>query len=190
MKNKEHLIGIIKRRLSSRRFHHSLQVAEIAVQMAKIYNINSEKVYLAAILHDYAKGLSGQELLQLAVENNLLEDEVDCEVPDLLHAPVGSFLVQKDLGIKDEEILTAIKHHTLGSVDMSGLDKIVYLADMIEPSRDYPGLERLKCLCFRDLDEAMLFGLESTLKYCLEQERIIHPCTVRTRNHFLRMIRY
>ncbi len=189
LRDRQQFIDIIKQRLSPNRWQHSLQVAETAVQMAGQYELTLEQVYLTALLHDYAKGLSGQELLQLAEENNLIEDEVDREVPDLLHAPVGAFLVKRDLGIEDEEVLTAISRHTLGSTKMSELDKIIYLADMIEPGRDFAGLERLKCLSFRDLDEAMLFGLESTIKYCLDRGRILHPRTIEARNYFLSIIK-
>ena len=189
MKDRQQLVDIIKLRLSPHRFQHSLQVVEMAVQMAKFYEVEVETVSLAALLHDYAKGLSGKELLRLAKEHDLIEDAVDCEMPDLLHAAVGAFLVKRDLGIENERVLKAIRCHTLGSTDMDELDKIIYLADMIEPGRDFPGLERLKCLSFRDLDEAMLFGLESTIKYCLDRGRIIHPRTIEARNHFLRIVR-
>ncbi|NLG32251.1 MAG: HD domain-containing protein, partial [Syntrophomonadaceae bacterium] len=110
-------------------------------------------------------------------------------VPDLLHAPVGALLLEKELGITDGEILTAVSNHTLGAPSMGELDKIIFLADMIEPGRDFPGIERLSCLALRNLDEGMLFALEVTIKYCLQEKRILHPRTIETRNYFLLKMR-
>ena len=190
MLSKQEALSIIKSRLSSRRLQHSFQVAVVARDLAENYGVNPEKAYLTGILHDYAKGMAASELLNLATINDLLEHEVDSLVPDLLHAPVGAFLLKTELGLDDEAILQAVKNHTLGSLHMSELDKIIYLSDMIEPGRDFPGLERLKCLAWRNLDEGMLFGLESTIKYCLDQQRILHPLTIEVRNYFLREVKF
>ncbi|HWP97213.1 MAG TPA: bis(5'-nucleosyl)-tetraphosphatase (symmetrical) YqeK [Syntrophomonadaceae bacterium] len=188
MLNPKEIKEIIRFKLSKHRFKHSLQVAEAARELADHYDQDGEKAYLIGLLHDYAKGISSQELLELAELHGLLEDEVERRVPDLLHAPVGAWLVREELGIEDEAILHAIKVHTLGDFVMSELDKIIYLADMIEPGRDYAGQERLRGLAFRDLDDAMLFGLESTIRYCLDRNRILHPRTVAVRNHYLQNV--
>jgi len=188
MLNKQEAIAIIGARLSPRRYEHSLQVAQVAQSMAEHYDVDPDKAYLTGILHDYAKGIPASELLSLAINNNLLSYEVERLVPDLLHAQVGAFLLKKELAIDDEEILKAVRNHTLGNLNMSKLDQIIYLADMIEPGRDYPGVERLRCLAWKSLDQGMLFGLESTIKYCLEQGRILHPLTIEVRNYFLRNV--
>mgnify|MGYP000993581248 FL=1 len=190
MLSEQEALVVISTRLSSRRYNHSLQVAQVAREMAGHYGADPDKAYITGLLHDYAKGMPAPELLKIAVAHNLLEDEVDSLVPDLLHAPVGAFLLRSELAIDDEEVLQAVKRHTLGALRMSDLDKIIYLADMIEPGRDFPGLERLKCLAWRDLDEGMLFGLESTIKYCLDEHRILHPLTVRVRNYFLQEVKF
>ena len=179
----------IKNKLSPRRYEHSLGVARVAREMAERFGTDPFQAYMAGILHDYAKGISGAELLAIAVRNGLLTDEVEKLVPDLLHAPVGAFLLRERLGIEDEELLSAVAKHTLGDLEMTVLDKIIFLADMLEPGRDYPGLERLKCLAERNLDRAMVYGLDLTLRYCLEQGRLIHPRTVKVRNRFLRALR-
>ncbi|MGR6835389.1 bis(5'-nucleosyl)-tetraphosphatase (symmetrical) YqeK [Syntrophomonas erecta] len=185
MIEEKYLLEVLSRRLSKKRFEHSLQVARVARDMAKKFGVDEKKAYITGLVHDYAKGISGQDLLNLALDTKLEVDPVDYRLPDLLHAPVGALLVKKDFAITDPETLQAIACHTLGSTHMNALDKIIYLADMIEPGRDYPGLERLKCLAMRDLDQGMLFGLDSTIKYCIYQNRIIHPRTVDARNHFL-----
>jgi len=184
----EDATNIIRFRLSKNRFKHSVEVARIARDMAEKYKVDVEKAYIAGLLHDYAKGISGEKLLVIAKENDLIEEQVEWQVPDLLHAPVGAYLLKEELGIEDEEILRAVRFHTLGRVEMSDLDKIIYLADIIEPGRDFPGIERLKCLAWRNLDEGMLFGLETTIDYCIRQKRLIHPRTVEARNCFLMLL--
>lgn len=188
MTGDQQLIEILKNRLSAKRFEHSLQVASIAREMAEQFNVDPDKAYSAGLVHDYAKGLSGQQLLDLAQQHDLITHPADLLLPDLLHAPVGAWLVRHELGIEDQQILSAIANHTLGEPHMSQLEEIIFLADMIEPGRDYPGLERLKCLAMRSLEQGMLFGLNSTLRYCIERGRIIHPRTVEVRNHYLRNI--
>lgn len=181
-------LQVIKFRLSPERHQHSLGVAETARKMAVTFAVDEDKAYLTGILHDYAKGIPGPDLLSIAAENGLVTDEIETLVPDLLHAPVGAFLLRKELDITDEELLAAVARHTLGDYDMSTLDKIIFLADMVEPGRDYPGMERLSCLAERNLDRAMVYGMDLTIRHCLEQGRLIHPRTVGVRNKFLRAL--
>ncbi len=183
--NQQEIINILSKRLSPHRLQHSLDVASVARDLAQTYGSDPDKAYTIGLLHDYAKGLSGSELLVIASEKLLLEDETERLVPDLLHAKVGAYLLEAELGINDPEILQAVRVHTLGSLEMSLLDKIIFLADMIEPGRDYPGMERLQCLAGRDIDRAMLFALDATIRFCLEQGRILHPRTITVRNKYL-----
>ncbi|HHW62121.1 MAG TPA: HD domain-containing protein [Syntrophomonadaceae bacterium] len=185
----EQALELIESRLSRRRYEHSLQVALAAREMARDYGLDAEKAYLTGLLHDYAKGLSGAELLRIAEEQRLLQEEIERQVPDLLHATVGAYLLEAEGKVLDPEILYAIRVHTLGAEQMSDFDKIIFLADMIEPGRDYPGLQRLQCLARKDLDQAMLFALDSTIRYCLEQGRLLHPQTIKVRNNFLQALK-
>lgn len=178
-------LELIRNRLSQHRFEHCLNVAAVAREMAETFAVDEQQAYLVGLLHDYAKGISGHDLLILADENGLIEDETERKIPDILHAPVGAFLLQREQGINDREMLQAISAHTLGSLSMTSLDKIIFLADMIEPGRDFPGLDRLKCLSMRDLDQGMLYGLECTIRYCLDEGRVLHPRTIAVRNRFL-----
>ena len=180
---------IIKTRLSNRRFQHSMGVARAAQDLALNHGVDGKEAYLTGVLHDYAKDLTGAQLLAIANEANLIMHPLEKEAPDLLHAPVGAYLLETEMGIKDSEILEAVRVHTLGSINMSRLDKIIFLADMIEPSRDmYPDLERLRKLSRLDLDVAMLLGLESTIRYCIQRRMLLHPRTVEVRNVFLKDI--
>lgn len=189
MIDKNEALKIIQNRLSAHRFKHCQEVARVAFEMAVTYGVDSEKAYMVGLLHDYAKGISGEELLNIAEKNGLIQDEVERKVPDILHAPVGAYLLQKELEIVDPEMIEAVRVHTLGSLAMTDLDKIIFLADMIEPGRDYPGLERLQCVARKDLDQGMLLGLDSTIKYCLDEGRILHPQTIMVRNLFLEKVK-
>lgn len=186
----EEITRIIQKRLSANRYQHSLRVAEVAGRLAEQHQMDPGQAYTTGLLHDYAKGLSGPELLDLAEVHGMIVHPVDRLVPDLLHGPVGAYLVRQELGIEDEDMLAAIANHTLGALEMSPLEEIIFLADMIEPGRDYPTMERLKCLTERSLQEGMLYGLETTIRYCLDQGRIIHPLSVEVRNHYLQKCIY
>lgn len=189
MLNEDQAQQIIKTRLSDKRFQHSMGVASTAKELAQNYGVDCKQAYLTGILHDYAKDQTEAQLLMIASNADLITHPIEKETPELLHAPVGAYLLETELGIKDSEVLEAVRVHTLGSINMSRLDKIIYLADMTEPNRDmYPELGRLRKLSFCDLDAAMLLGLESTIQYCLARRRLLHPLTVEVRNTFLRYI--
>jgi predicted HD superfamily hydrolase involved in NAD metabolism len=179
---------IIRTKLSENRYQHSMRVAAVAREMARAFGLDEDKAYLAGVVHDYAKGMPGCELLALAKEHNLLEDEVENRSPDLLHASVGAFLLAREQGLDDEDILDAVRNHTLGRVGMTDLEKVLFLADMIEPGRDFPGVERLRCLAWQDLNRGMIQAIESTLRYCMDQGRLIHPRTVQVRNNLLSIL--
>lgn len=181
--------NLIAARLSPHRSQHSFAVARLAEQMARRFGADPARAYLSGILHDYAKGIPAPELMKLAEEKGLIEDPVERGNPDLLHAPVGAWLIEHELGISDPDILNAVRWHTVGAPGMSTLDKIIYLADVIEPGRDFPGVEQLRCLAERDLDRAMIAALDATLRYCIERGRLIHPRAVLLRNELLGFLR-
>jgi predicted HD superfamily hydrolase involved in NAD metabolism len=186
-------VNILKNRLSTARFEHSLRVVEKAVSMTKglskkEVNLDQEKLRLAALLHDYAKDMSEQELLNIAGQHGLITCQAEKKQPNLLHGPVGAFLCRRDLQIADEAILRAICYHTTGGEGMSLLDKIVFLADLLEPGRTYEGVDELRKICEDDLDEGLLAAFDGTLQFVLRRKLLIHPLTVQARNwHILEM---
>ncbi len=185
----EDILYKVNKQLSPHLFRHVCQVAKTAEKMAVLFGEDPTKANLAGVLHDCAKEKPEAELLAIAGENGLLEEEVYRQVPFLLHAPVGAILIKKEMGIDDEQILNAVYYHTLGRPFMNTLEKIIFLADMIEPDRAFPGVKELRSLCRYDLDQAMIAALDSTLAYCLRQKRIIHPQTIAARNYFLQLKR-
>ena len=117
----QQLMDIIQKRLSPNRYRHSLQVAQVARDLAEQYGVDPGKAYATGLLHDYAKGMSGQELLDRAEIYQLMEHPADSLLPDLLHGPVGAYLVKQELGIEDEEMLAAI-----APVSYTHLTKLAY----------------------------------------------------------------
>jgi len=174
--------ALIKARLSQKRYEHSLGVAETARELAELNGCDTEKAYLAGILHDYAKELNDEELLKIGRMHNLILDEAEVREPQLLHGPVGAVLLQQELGINDKEMLDAIRYHTTGCSGMTKLAQIIYIADYIEPHRKFPGVESFRELTFTNLSRGVLAGLNNTIKYVVDNNQLLHKLSVEARN--------
>lgn len=174
--------------LSGKRFQHTLGVAYTAAAMAMKYDVDVKKALIAGLLHDCAKCMSDEKLLKLSEKENIEVTDVERRNPYLLHAKVGAMLASKEYDIDDEEILDAITYHTTGRPGMTDLDKIVFVADYVEPGRDKaPNLAKVRKLAFEDLDGAVRRILKDTLKY-LEGEKgsglEIDPMTAKTYEYY------
>ncbi|MBQ3509003.1 MAG: nicotinate-nucleotide adenylyltransferase [Peptococcaceae bacterium] len=176
---------ILKKRLSVKRYMHSIGVANTAARLAGIFNGNIEKAYLAGLLHDYAREVPNAELLELAVEHNLYSDAVDLLQPSLLHGPVGAWMLKEQGILEDEQVLDAIRWHTTGHPDMDQLARIIYIADYIEPNRDFPGVDLLRQLTHQDLNLGVLAGIDHTLGFLIQKDGYMHPLSIATRNRLL-----
>jgi predicted HD superfamily hydrolase involved in NAD metabolism len=175
---------VVKKRLTRKRYLHSLAVRDCAVELAELYTANCTEAELAGLLHDFAREIPGPELLHLAEVKGLTVGAVDRQFPLLLHGPVGAVLVREELGIENPRVLDAIALHTLGGVEMDELAKIVYVADLIAPGRSFPCLDELRQVARQDLDRALLECLASTIRYCLERQCPIHPQTIAAWNFY------
>ncbi len=174
--------------LSGKRFQHTLGVAYTAAAMAMKYEVDVKKALIAGLLHDCAKCMSDEKLLKLSEKENIEVTDVERRNPYLLHAKVGAMFASKEYDIDDEEILDAITYHTTGRPGMTDLDKIVFVADYIEPGRDKaPNLAKVRKLAFEDLDGAVRRILKDTLEY-LEGEKgsdsEIDPMTAKTYEYY------
>lgn len=185
MQDLQKLQDQVKRKLTPFRFTHSLGVAEVASRLAEKYGEDPDLAVVAALLHDLAKDLPLEQLVALADQHRLWTHQVERLVPDLLHGPVAACLIPEEFGITDSRVLRAVAVHTVGATEMSVLDKIIYLADMIEPQRLFPGVKELRQLAEEDLDTALLAGFDLTIRYCLKQTLLIHPQTIDARNQLL-----
>jgi predicted HD superfamily hydrolase involved in NAD metabolism len=161
-----------------------LGVVKAARRLAEIHRRDVEKASVAALCHDAAKGMPQDVLLSTAEKGRWPVDWVDRMRPDLLHGPVAAILCAEELGIKDEDILHAIRYHTTGRPDMSPLEQIIYLADLTEEGRDFPGLPQLRKMAEKDLAEALREAFDHILRFVLESGDLIHPTTIHARNWY------
>ncbi|HHY93164.1 MAG TPA: HD domain-containing protein [Firmicutes bacterium] len=182
----EELTDRLAAHLTPDRLQHSLGVVETAARLAVRWGAAVAQARLAGLLHDCAKGLTADELLQWAAAFGIVRSDTEIACPDLLHGPVGALLAWKEYGVTDRAVLTAIRLHTLGAPDMGLLDKLIYLADYIEPGRAFPGVEDLRRRAEQDLNQAVLRAMDGTIRYVLERGLPLHPQTVAARNQLLR----
>ena len=179
---------ILKARLKPGRYRHSLGVADTAVFLAKRFGISEEKAHIAGLLHDCAREFPDDALPEEARKRGIPIGPVEAAIPLLLHAYVGARRITECYGVEDEEIAQAIWRHTVGGSRMTPLDKIVYFADMIEPSREYPEVEELRQFAReKSLDEMLLKGLSESILFVVQKSSLIHPDTVQARNEILLM---
>ena len=179
----------LKETLSERRYAHSVGVMESAVEMAERFGADVEKARIAGLLHDCAKEIDKDEAVRLCDEMKIEIDDEKRVQKGLLHADLGAEFIKRDYNIDDKEIYDAVKYHTMGRRDMTILDKIIYLADFIEPNRrDFDGLSELKELCKKDLDEAMLFAINLSISFVTGKGKTLHKQTVDTKDYFQKKI--
>lgn len=176
---------LLRERLDGRLYRHCMGVARMASKIARHYGWNEEKAFLAGALHDYAKSCSPGELLEKAGLLGIEIDPVTRREPGLLHAPVGAAMVKEELGVRDPRVLSAIALHTTGDSGMSRLEKLIYLADIIETGRRYPGVDRLRKLAFIDFNRALLQAVERTILRVIQRGRLMHPRSIDFRNELL-----
>ena len=176
----------LSRRLKKSRYEHSLGVADTAAFLARRFGEDESRARLAGLLHDCAREFPNEAMRAEADARGVSYGAVEASMPLLLHAPLGALLAREKYGAEDEAVLRAIARHTVGGASMTALDKIVYFADMVEPTRAYPGVEELRRLAREaDLDEMTLAGLTRSIAFVLEKGHLIHPDTVLARNELL-----
>lgn len=168
--------------LSNKRLEHSLAVSATAACLAELYGANRRQAAMAGLLHDCARALPDGKLLTIARENNVPVDEVEEAKPVLLHAPVGALLARRQFDVQDQVILQAIALHTVGDTVMNLLDKILFVADKIEPRRKFPGVDELRQLASQNLDRALLSCFDYAILQAVRRGELIHPRAVQSRN--------
>lgn len=185
MWSEEKIKEYLKENLKQARFLHSLGVMDTAVSLAAHYGADLTKARIAGLVHDCAKNMKGEALLQLVKENGYPIDIIYEKSPELLHGIAGAIIAKSLFGVCDSEVLTAVTYHTTGREAMSLLDKIIYIADYIEPSRDFPGVESIRESAFVDLDATLIKCFDTTIKYVLDKGQLLHLDTINSRNYVL-----
>ena len=164
----------VKALLKPSRVAHVLGCRDTAVRLAKKWGADETDAARAALLHDVTKALDGPLQLTLCKAYGIILDVFSTENPKTLHALTGSLVAERVFGEKPE-VVAAIRSHTTGKANMNTLEKILYVADYMEPNRDFPGVEKLRELAFTDLDKALKLGLQMTLELLQKQGREISP---------------
>ena len=167
--------------LKHKRIPHVLGTEQEAIRLAERYGADVEKARVAALLHDCTKKLDMPAQLALCGQYGIALDELEQKALKLLHSKTGAAIARDVFGV-DDEIYSAIWYHTTGHADMTKLEKIIYLADYIEPSRDFPGVDTLRKVCYEDLDKGLLLGLEMTIEEMTAMGNPVHRATVEARD--------
>ncbi len=180
----------LKKYLDKERYTHTLGVMYTAASLAMAHQADVEQAMYAGLLHDCAKCISNKEKLKICKKHKIAVSAVEKHSPFLLHAKIGVLYAKKIYKIDDPKILHAIQVHTTGAPKMNTLDKILFIADYIEPNRDKaPNLEHIRKLAFDDLDQTMLQILSDTLEYLEKKGGDIDPLTVETYKYFNKKIK-
>lgn len=165
--------------LSIKRYKHTLGVVEEAVKLAKLYGVDEQKAKVAALLHDCAKDYPDDMKKRLCKEFHIQLDNIMKAQIDLSHPFLGAKVAKTEYQVDNGEILEAIRYHTTGKKNMSMLDKIIFIADYIEPNRKvFKELEEIRRLAYTDIDKAMKLALETTIEYTKERNQKLHPLTL------------
>ncbi len=175
----------LEKHLKKERYLHSLNTALTARQLAQYQRVDADNAYLAGLVHDCAKNLSDAELLDAAKRFGIPTDPIILHSPQLLHGAVGAHISRENFGIHDEEIFKAIAHHTMGRENMSPMEKIIFLADLIEPSRTYADLSKIRETALTDFDKALLMAYDGIISFVIRKEELLHPLTIQARNYLL-----
>ncbi|MDP4172104.1 MAG: bis(5'-nucleosyl)-tetraphosphatase (symmetrical) YqeK [Bacillota bacterium] len=178
---REAALSLVKAQLTEHRYLHTIGVMETAITLAKRFGADDKKAETAAIFHDYAKFRPKDEMKSIIVEQGFPVDLLDYNA-ELWHAPVGAFLAKTEAGIEDKEVLDAIRFHTSGRPEMALLEKIIYLADYIEPGRHFPGVEDVRKLAEEDLDQALLQAIQNTIFFLMKKKQPVYPETFNAYN--------
>lgn len=173
MVDEKRAIEYVQKQITRERFIHSMNTAIEAEKLATAYGADPGKARIAGLLHDVGKGNAAK-----AQCYGVTFDDIEAKSPELAHGRIGAAMVKADLGIDDSEILCAITCHTTGKANMSLLDKIIYLADIIEPGRTFAGVERIRALAPVDIDAAMKCALEQIMAFVKNKGFMLHPKSV------------
>ena len=180
------ITDILEIRLSKKRFQHSLNVAEEARKLAEKFDYaDKEKAYITGLLHDICKEIPKEEQLEMVKKSKLNVSEVELCTPPLFHAVAGAWYAENVLNIHDDDMLNAVRYHTVGRANMSKLEKIIYLADLISADRNYKDVNKMRKLAYQSLDKAMLEALKFSVTDVVAKGSMLPYHTIEAYNHYI-----
>lgn len=178
---RDELVAHLRSALKEKRFNHVLRVEQTAMELAEKNGVDVEKASIAGLCHDYAKQRPDQDFIDEIHRKGLDSDLLDYGNA-IWHGVVGAELIKDELGIWDEDILNAVRHHTTGAAVMSKLEQVIYMADYIEPARDFEGVDKARQLTAQDLGAGVAYQTKHTLEYLIENNKPVYPKTIETYN--------
>jgi len=184
MMDREKQLTLLKKYIDGSRLKHSIRVEKTAIKLAKTFGADTAKAATAGLLHDIAKDLTKSERNALIKKYHLQLSPLEEASPELLHGKLGALILAEN-GITSKKVLSAVEHHTMGADNMTKLDKIVYLADLIEPKRNFIGVKKLRFYAARDLDIALFESMKASILRVLQNDKAVHPKTIDAYNHLL-----
>lgn len=181
----EELEKIVKNTLSEYRFYHSKCVQKRCVELAKIYNVDTEKASKVGLVHDIAKEMTEEEKFQYIKEHNLIIDEIEKINTGLLHAKIGADIAKREFGFS-RDMVEAVLYHTTAKENMGILAKILYAADVTGEDRDWTDFEYAKKLTEENLDKSIVYIIDISIQKTIEKGKLLHPDSIYARNELLR----
>lgn len=175
----------LKKWLPKDRYDHSVRVEKTAVTLAEHFGVDIKKASTAALLHDCGRYAGGKELLAEAKKHGLKISKIELFQPKLVHARLGAVIAKKIFKVKDKDILSAISKHTVGSENMTMLEKIIYISDHIESGRRHEGVDKARKLAYSNIDSAIVESTGSMIIALAKKRLPICEQTVKTRNYYL-----
>jgi len=175
----------LKDNLKPSRYGHTLGVVKTAIELAGIYNEDKQKAEIAALCHDIAKNMSYEDMLKVIEEENLKLSNDEKNSKELWHSIIAPIMAKRIFEIEDEDVLNAMRWHTTGRENMSNLEKIIYLADLIEPSRNFQGIEAIRDISRKNLNDAVLKALTHTIMYLLTKDCAVDLNSIKARNYLI-----
>ena len=184
MKRFEEIYNEVKNRLSEKRFNHSICTMQRAIEYAKIYGEDEEKIKLIAIAHDIAKQLKKEEIKELVEKYDIYLDDMEKDNIALSHSKIGAAICKNEFGF-DEDMVGAIAFHTTGRENMTTMEKIIFVADATGSDRNFEDTQEVYQLAKNNLDEAIIKILIETIKDIVENKKTMHLDTIRTYNYYI-----
>ena len=182
----EKIIEQLKQMLKPKRLKHSINVANCAVKLSEIYGCDKDKAYLAGLVHDCAKYFTKDEIEAYVKKYDIVLDPMEVDNIALSHSVIGSYVIQDVFNIKDVDIINAVRYHTTGRENMTILEKVILMADMIEEGRYFPGVDYLRELSFGgQLNKALIDSFNNTIKFVIENDQLIHLRSISARNYLM-----
>ena len=180
------IIDKLQEMLKPKRLKHSINVANCAAKLSEIYGYDKDKAYLAGLIHDCAKYFTKDQIDTYIKKYDISLDPMEVDNIALSHSVIGSYVIQDVFNIQDMDIINAVRYHTTGRENMTILEKIIFIADMIEEGRDFPGVDYLRELSFSgQLNKALIVSYNNTIKFVIENNQLIHLRSISARNYLM-----